>query len=195
MRTMPVLETERLVIQPFVMDDLAAVHKLYVAIGWADAGAPPAEQLELRREYVQWSTLNHVQLARLSQPPYGDRAVVLKGTGQLIGMCGLVPYIEPFGQLPYFGGVRDGLATAEMGIMWAISPAHQRQGYATETAIALVDYTFKEMHLRHIIATTSYDNVASQGVMRKIGMHVETNPYPDPPWLQVVGILENNGDK
>lgn len=195
MRVMPVLETERLVIRPFVMDDLAAVHQLYVDVGWVDIEATPEEQLEVRREYVQWSALNHVQLARLSQPPYGDRAVVLKDRGQLIGMCGLVPYVEPFGQLPYFGGVRDGLATAEIGIMWAISPAHQRQGYATETARALIDYAFTEMRLRHIIATTSYDNIASQAVMRKIGMLIEKNPYSDPPWLQVVGILENNGDK
>ncbi|HEX6386570.1 MAG TPA: GNAT family N-acetyltransferase [Anaerolineae bacterium] len=192
MRTMPVLATERLAIRPFVMDDLEAVHRLYVDIGWVDAEATPEEQLAVRREYVQWSALNHVQLARLSQPPYGDRAVVHKDTGHLIGMCGLVPYIESFGQLPYFGGVRDGLATAEMGIMWAIAPAYQRQGYATETARALADYAFNELRLKHIIATTSYDNVASQGVMWKIGMLIEKNPYPDPPWLQVVGILENN---
>ena len=192
MRVMPVLETERLVIRPFVMDDLEAVHQLYVAIDWVDSEATPEEQLEVRRHYVQWGVLNHEQLARLYQPPYGDRAVVRKETGQLIGVCGLVPYIEPFGQLPYFGGMRDGLATAEMGIMWAISPAHQRQGYATETAHALADYAFNELRLKHIIATTDYDNVASQRVMRKIGMLMEKNPYADPPWLQWVGILENN---
>lgn len=192
MRVMPVLETERLAIRPFVMNDLEAVHQLYVAIDWVDSEATPEEQLEVRRHYVQWGVLNHEQLARLYQPPYGDRAVVHKGTGQLVGVCGLVPYIEPFRQLLYFGGVRDRLATAEMGIMWAISPAHQRQGYATETARALADYAFNELRLKHIIATTEYDNVASQGVMRKIGMLIEKNPYADPPWLQIVGILENN---
>ena len=192
MRVMPVLETERLVIRPFVMDDLGAVHQLYVAIGWVDAEATPEEQLEVRRHYVEWGVLNHEQLARLYQPPYGDRAVVLRDTGQLIGVCGLVPYIEPFGQLPYFGGVRDGLATAEMGIMWAIAPAYQRQGYATETARVLADYAFNALRLKHVIATTDYDNLASLGVMRKIGMLIEKNPYSDPPWLQVVGILENN---
>jgi len=28
-------------------------------------------------------------------------------------------------------------------------------------------------------------------VTRKLGMRVEHNPYPDPAWFQVVGILEN----
>jgi hypothetical protein len=27
--------------------------------------------------------------------------------------------------------------------------------------------------------------------MRKLGMRIEKNPYPEPPWLQVVGILDN----
>jgi hypothetical protein len=30
------------------------------------------------------------------------------------------------------------------------------------------------------------------GVMRKLGMHLERNPYPEPPWLQVVGVIEND---
>jgi hypothetical protein len=28
-------------------------------------------------------------------------------------------------------------------------------------------------------------------VMRKVGMQIEKNPFPDPPWFQVVGFLEN----
>jgi hypothetical protein len=27
--------------------------------------------------------------------------------------------------------------------------------------------------------------------MRKLRMRIESNPYPDPPWFQVAGILEN----
>ena len=71
------------------------------------------------------------------------------------------------------------------------SPAHQRQGYATEAAQAMCDYAFQELKLKRIIAITSYDNAASIGVMRKLGMRIGRNPFPDPPWLQVVGIREN----
>jgi len=41
------------------------------------------------------------------------------------------------------------------------------------------------------VDTTTYDNVASMGVMRKLGMRVEKNPFLEPPWLQVVGVVEN----
>jgi hypothetical protein len=44
---------------------------------------------------------------------------------------------------------------------------------------------------RQIVAMTRYDNPASIGVMRKLGMRIEHNLLPDPPWLQVVGIIES----
>jgi ribosomal-protein-alanine N-acetyltransferase len=49
------------------------------------------------------------------------------------------------------------------------------------------------MGVKRVVATTTYENAASVRVMRKLGMRVERNPFPDPPWLQVVGLLENPG--
>ena len=95
---------------------------------------------------------------------------------------------------PSGGALEDGrnaLATAEVGLLWLIEPAHQGQGYASEAAQTLIDYAFGTMRLLRLIATTEYDNLASQAVMRKLGMTIERNPFPDPPWLQVVGILPN----
>ena len=82
------------------------------------------------------------------------------------------------------------LGAAELGLFYAVSPAHQRQGYATEVAKALVDYAFQQLRLKRVVATTSYDNAASQDVMHKLGLSIERNPSPEPPWLQVVGVLE-----
>ena len=50
---------------------------------------------------------------------------------------------------------------------------------------------FETMNLGRIIATTEFENTASMAVMGKLGMRIERNPAPDPPWLQVVGVLEN----
>ncbi len=127
------------------------------------------------------------------QPPYGDRAVVLKSTNTVIGAVGYVPCFDVFEQIP---GLQRGEAPSddrvcEFGLFWAIDPDHQRQGYATEAAQALIDFAFQQLQLKRIIATTEYDNLASQGVMRKLGMTISKNPLPDPPWLQVVGILEH----
>lgn len=195
MLEMPILETNRLRIRPFVLDDLADVRQLLdVELRDADLGTEGMKTIEERSRWLQWVSLNGAQLAMLGQPPYGDRAVVLRHGGQLIGSCGFVPCLMPFEQLPYFGGESDAqssLSTPEFGLYWAISPAQRRRGYATEAAQAMVDYAFQTLKLKRVVATTSYDNVGSMGVMVKLGMRLERNPYPQPPWLQVVGVLEN----
>jgi ribosomal-protein-alanine N-acetyltransferase len=195
MTQMPTLETTRLLIRPFVMEDLQDVHQLLdVDLAEVHLGTDKYETLNERTEWLQWAALNHTQLAKLYQPPYGDRAVVLKATGKLIGACGYVPCLMPFEQLPGFDGdletQAEGLYTTEFGLFYAISPTHQRKGYATEAAQALIDYAFKELKLKRVIATTTYDNHGSQRVMRKLGMRLEKNPLPEPPWLQVVGVIQ-----
>ena len=156
---MPVLETERLWIRPFTMQDLAAVHEIYHAIGWVDAEHSPGEQVEALRPWLHWNTINHVQQAKLNQPPYGERAVTLKPTGQLIGVCGLVPSFDTFSQLPYWGGVQNGRVHPEVGLFWAIGTQHQRQGFAAEAAQGLIDFAFNTLNLVRIIATTEHDNI------------------------------------
>jgi len=42
---------------------------------------------------------------------------------------------------------------------------------------------------RSVIATTEHTNTVSFTVMRKLGMHIERNPHPEPVHLQTVGIL------
>lgn len=192
---MPVLETGRLFIRPFELSDLEAIHRILdLELAEVEMGSEGAKSFEERREWLQWTVLNYEQLAKLYQPPYGDRAVVLKSSGLLIGAAGLVPCLSPFGQLSYFKlrtGAGKRLQTAEVGLFYALSTAHQGQGYVTEAVHALVNYAFKELQLGRILATTTYDNQASIAVMRRLGMSIERNLYPDPPWLQVVGILEN----
>jgi RimJ/RimL family protein N-acetyltransferase len=74
-----------------------------------------------------------------------------------------------------------------------IDPKYQRQGYATEAAQAMIEYAFKHLRVKRIIAETDFENVASQNVMRKIGMTLTRNALPEPRWLQIVGVLENRG--
>jgi RimJ/RimL family protein N-acetyltransferase len=185
---MPVLETARLLVRPFEMDDLEVCHQLFEIEAWQTG-----QTLDERRLWLEWTVLSNQALARLHQPPYGDRAVVLKATGEVVGSAGIVPSFGLFGRLPSFGGnAQLQYARPEVGLFWATRTAHLRRGYATEAAQALIDFAFGTMHLQHIVATTSYDNVASQGVMRRLGMSIEHNPSPDPPWFQVAGVLRNS---
>ena len=170
MRT-PALTTARLQIREFEPDDLHAVHQLL------------GQDLVDRRRWLEWTTLAYEQLAKLNQPPYGDRAMVLRDSGQLVGACGFAPCLGPFDP-------GDRLYRPEIGLFWTVSPAHQRQGYATEAGRALVRYAFDVLKLRRIIATTDYANAASISVMRKLGMRLERNPSSEPAWLQMLGVLE-----
>jgi len=196
MLEMPILETIRLVIRPFQLDDLEAVHQLLdLELDAAVLHTEKMVSLAERAEWLEWAVRNPRQLAKLYQPPYGDRAIVLRASGRLIGACGFVPCLSNFEQIPGFGAkiVPPGqsLTSTEFGLFYAISPAQQRLGYASEAAQALLDYAFGTLRLGRIIAETDHDNEGSIGVMRRLGMRIERNPYPDPPWLQVVGVLEN----
>lgn len=185
----PTLTTERLIVRPLAEADLAAVHQLYLDIDWVDASLPLVELYDRRASWLAWTTSGYREFERLYQPPLGDRAVARKADGALVGLVGLVPSFAPFGQLPGFGGAAKALRTMEMGLFWALSPAAQGQGYATEAAKALVDWAFDSLLLDRLVATTEHDNTASIAVMRRLGMRIEINPQPDPPWLQTVGVL------
>jgi hypothetical protein len=125
---------------------------------------------------VAMDHLSYTQLAKLYRPPYGERAVVHKQTQQLLGACGCVPCLDAFEQCAeFFPAPRPShhwLSTPEGSLFYAMTPAFRGQGFATE-----------------------YENAASLGVRRKIAMGMAHNPYPQPPGLQIVGVLENDASK
>jgi [ribosomal protein S5]-alanine N-acetyltransferase len=186
----PLLATERLLVREFAAADLDAVHTLLDTEITLEAALTREE----RQVWLTWTRLGYRQLARLHQPPYGDRAIVRKEDGRLIGACGYVPVLNALGQIPSLrdgGPERPGLLSAAVGLYYVVSPAYRGQGYATEAVRALINHAFAHMALARIVATTTFDNVASIAVMRRLGMRIERNPRTTPPWLQVVGVLEH----
>jgi ribosomal-protein-alanine N-acetyltransferase len=187
---MPPLETERLLIRPFTDVDLPAV---LAVLGSSGPAATAATE-----RYVRHGVLNAVVLAELRQPPYGDRAVVLRATGELVAVAGLVPAYGPFDQLRPADEEParprpPSLHRPEVGLFYHVRADVRRRGYATEAARALVDFAFGPMGLARIVATTERDNVASQAVMRRLGMQIHENARRGPGWFQVVGLLGNPG--
>lgn len=186
----PRLETERLIVRRFEPGDLDDIHRILdVELAGADFGTEGPSAREQRAEWLRWSILNYEQLERLYQPPYGDRAIVLREGGELVGACGCVPSLGPFAQLAPDTTTPQRF-TPEIGLYYAVSTRHQRRGYAVEAVRALVDALFA-LNLDRIIAMTTHDNAASIAVMQKLGMTVRRNPLPEPPWFQVVGVLEH----
>ncbi|MCU0498619.1 MAG: GNAT family N-acetyltransferase [Anaerolineae bacterium] len=179
------IDTDRLIIRPFIHTDLDTIHPLLNEAFDSDMSR------KSRQRWLHWAIANYHELAALGQPPYGDRAITLAESGEVIGVIGLVPSYQPFDTLPYFGGAATGLYTPEIGLFWALGTAYRGHGYATEAAHALCDHAFRVLHLKRIIATTEHDNLASQRVMTRLGMVIQRNPNSEPIWFQTVGILEN----
>jgi [ribosomal protein S5]-alanine N-acetyltransferase len=185
-RRIPVLETERLIIRELTMDDLEAINNV---LNNAFGSEMPLSE---RQRWLQWTVLGYEMFATLEQPHYGERAVVLRETEEIIGAVGIVPYLDTFNRIAAFNRVPNASATAEVGLFWAISPAYQRKGFASEAARALMEYLFTREKLGRIIATTGYDNLPSQKVMERLGMTIQHLAEPQPPDQFVVGVLENN---
>lgn len=145
------IETDRLILRDFVQDDFEAVHEY-------------ASDPEVIRYMVFGpNTLeeSHAFMARVIAYQQDDPrrnfevAVTLKN-GALIGGCGIrnVSKIE-----------------ASMGYIF--NKKYWGNGYATETAKALVKFGFSEMGVHRIHATCDPRNIASKRVLEKAGMTLE----------------------
>ena len=185
------IEASRLIIRPFVRDDLVFIRRI-LAQGFGEAGSGGAAVRELG-SWLEWQILNQEWFEKMRQPPYGDRAIVLKTSNRPIGAVGYVPCLAPFEQIPELaaGSTPRGGYTTEFGLFYAVDPEYRGQGYATEAAGAMLEHAFKVLHLKRVITMTDFTNLASQKVMRKLGMKLTRNPLAEPTWLQVVGVSEN----
>lgn len=88
---------------------------------------------------------------------FGLYLVELKESGASIGICGLLK--------------RDSLPDVDVG--FAFLPAYWSQGYAFESATAVMNYGREVLGLRRIVAITSLDNDASIRLLEKIGLRFE----------------------
>ena len=149
---MTVLQTDRLTLRPLVPDDAEA----YAAMRY------------------------HPEVTRWLMPLDGDPVEAARGTigrfaamwaergyapwaifrdGRLIGHCGL-HYVPEFD------------ATE---VLWALHPGGWGQGYATEAALASVAFGFETIGLPLIFAITKPDNLASQAVVKRLGLGYRKN--------------------
>jgi [ribosomal protein S5]-alanine N-acetyltransferase len=177
---LPSLTTDRLVLRPFHPDDLD------VCLEILHKGDPGAS--DDCATWLRWQIATYRQKERMHQPPYGDRAVVLLATGEVVGVAGLVPSLVPLTR-DEGGYAFAAHALPEVGLYYELAPAARGQGYATEVARALCAWAFTELNLARIVATTTHDNFASRGVMERLGMEILIHDQPEPHWLQVVGVL------
>ena len=68
------------------------------------------------------------------------------------------------------GGFKGRPAEGSCEIGYSLLPAHQRRGYATETARALVNWAFEHPEVHRVLAETLPELTSSIRVMEKCGM-------------------------
>ena len=145
------IESDRLVLRPAVDADRDAIAVLnaHPKVGEWLGGVRDRLESDAFVDRVQAHELQH---------GFGFWVVERKAGRRLIGMTGIW-WVPPEMAMP---------DTVEIG--WRFHPNAWGQGYATEAASAALAYGFGVLNLPEIIAFTARTNLASQAVMRRIGM-------------------------
>ncbi len=148
------LKTERLLLREFSAADLADAQ----AYGsdpdlWRYKGGSPETEEDTRQRLER--TLAHQQeTPRL----HYDFALVQADSGQLIGRCNLYVTAPQHKE-------------AEVG--YTLRQSSWGCGFATEAAMALVQFGFHDLGLHRLFVVCHPDNAASERVMLRIGMRRE----------------------
>ena len=151
------LETERLILRPFVRDDAESMFRNWatdpdVIRFYTNSGC---ETLEATRKWVeQW--LQHFD--KLENNLWGVFAILLKTDGEVIGT---IDYSE----------TNHDARSAEVG--YQIGKAWRGNGYAYEALNALIAHCFEEVGLNRIWAVHDPRNPSSGKVLVKVGMQYE----------------------
>ncbi len=146
-----IIQTNRLLLRQYAPEDWQRVH-LYASI-------PEFSQFDVWGPNNVDDTKNFVQecIARTTERPIlrYELAIVLRKRGLLIGGCGLK---------------RQNVAATYGNLGFAVNPDYQNNGYATEAAVALIDFAFNKLGLVQVYAECDTRNEASRRVMERAGM-------------------------
>ncbi|WP_169543267.1 GNAT family N-acetyltransferase [Sneathiella aquimaris] len=156
-----IFETERLVFRKARLSDAAFIFELLNQPSFIKyIGDREIHELEDACNYIRDL---HLQYRTIG---YGSFVVVLKRSGEAIGLSGLIKRRE----LPF----------PDVG--FAYLPDHWRKGYAFEGAQALLSYGYDVLKLGTIIAITSQNNTESQRLLERLGLfHTRSERLPGKP--------------
>ncbi|MBI3163896.1 MAG: GNAT family N-acetyltransferase [Chloroflexi bacterium] len=144
-----ILTTARLTLRLFTMDD---IEELFAITNEADIFRYFPTRTGWTVEKTERSIFHQTQ--HWEKFGYGQMAVTLTESGQLMGWCGLEFLPE----------------TNETEVGYLLSKSFWGLGYATEASKESVRFGVEKAGLREIIGLTDPENVASQKVLQKCGM-------------------------
>jgi RimJ/RimL family protein N-acetyltransferase len=146
------LNTRRLTLRALNHGDAAFILELLNEPGFLRyIGDKGVRSLDDARNYLEKGPLDSYQ-----RNGFGLLAVCLPDATPL-GICGLVR--------------REGLEDPDLG--FAFLERHWSQGYATESAAAVLEHARQALKIARIVAITSPDNSGSGAVLNKVGLRFE----------------------
>lgn len=145
-----IIETERLILRKFNIDDAEAVLEFNsnsAVIKYT--GDELVKSLDRAKEII-----NDVWFDDYEKYGYGRWAVIYKRENKIIGFAGLkyLPEMD------------------ETDIGFRFLPAYWGKGIATEAAKPIIEYGFKNFGLERIIGVAMPENIGSCKVLEKIGL-------------------------
>ena len=155
-----VIETERLILRRFSLDDAPFILGLVNQPAFLRfIGDKGVRTLEDARAYITNGPLESYR-----RHGFGLYMVTLRGGGTPIGMCGILR--------------RDTLPEPDIG--FAFSPEFWGRGYAMEAASAVLAYGRNVLGLTSIVAVAAPDNYPSLKILRRLGVPVFLAPTEAP---------------
>ena len=149
------IETDRLILRPFAMEDAEAMYR-----NWASDDEVS--------KHLTWPTHTSVEISKMvltdwtshyPEPDFYNWAIVLKENGP-----------EPIGNISVVG-IDNKVDAATMG--YCMSRAHWGKGVMTEALTAVIAFLFDEVGFNRVEADHDPNNPASGRVMEKSGMRYE----------------------
>lgn len=163
----PELTTERLLLRSFKLDDADEVHILAknFNVSKTTLNIPYPYVTGMAEEWI--STHNEIWKTE-SGVVY---AITMLETGQLVGAIELESIDKSLAVLGYW-----------------IGEPYWGNGYCTEAAVSLIQFSFEKLGLSKVIAEHLTTNPASGKVMKKVGMHhIESTQKAD-RYREMVGM-------
>jgi len=146
------LETTRLVLRPFVPEDLGVLHGFFTD---SDVRRFLWDDRVIRREEVRG--LINASLDSFARQGFGQWVARNRRTRAFVGFCGLRPIEE----------------TPEIEILYGLVRERWGEGLATEAGHAVLTHAFLEVGLARVVGRTDSPNLASVRVLERLGMRFE----------------------
>ena len=152
----PTLETERLTLRP--LDDVDVVAEIFShkEAMWDVLSIPgmPDDPHEVARKRIADSK------AGWRDHGAGFLAITLRGENRIVGYCGFVNPSK---------GEADTAAGGMLEVAWAVHPAFQRRGLASEAMAPVIDFAFVDRDCARLVGITDPKNQASRAAMERLG--------------------------